>query len=80
MHSAGSLVMNVSLINICVWQLLREEWSDEEVLQFIVSVFKGLAILNISKRDFYRIGSPIEKSLSAAHTFLLLILAVPLTL
>lgn len=52
---------------MCLAKLLREEWSDEEVLQFIVSVFKGLAILNISERHFYRIGSPIEKSLSTAH-------------
>lgn len=59
-------------------KLLDKDWSDEEVLKFVARVFKGLAILNISERNFYRIGLPIEKTFYC--TFLLLIFAVPLTL
>lgn len=43
-------------------KLLDKDWSDEEVLKFVARVFKGLAILNISERNFYRSGLPIEKN------------------
>lgn len=60
-------------------KLSREDWSDEEDLKSVM-MFTGLAILNISKRSFYRSDSPNEKSLSTVHTILLLILSIPLAL